>query len=47
MNKDDDFLASGERKQTLNDSFYIYGLPMVSGEPDNVTKARSVCSDLE
>ncbi|XP_029039421.1 murinoglobulin-1-like [Osmia bicornis bicornis] len=47
INKDNDFLASGDHKQTLNDSFYIYGLPPISGVPCTVAEARSTCSNEE
>ncbi|XP_076621496.1 alpha-2-macroglobulin-P isoform X2 [Colletes latitarsis] len=45
VNKDNDFLASGDHKQTLNNSFSVYGLPSVSGVPHEVTEARSACSN--
>ncbi|XP_076671615.1 pregnancy zone protein isoform X2 [Andrena cerasifolii] len=47
LNKDDDFLASGDHKQMLNESFYIYGLPSISGEPFKVTDARPLCSNQQ
>ncbi|XP_050576186.1 alpha-1-macroglobulin-like [Bombus affinis] len=47
INKDNDFLASGDQKQTLNDSFHIYGLPMVSGMPCKLAEARAFCFNEE
>lgn len=43
INKDNDFLTSGNQKQTLNDSFYIYGLPLVSGVPCKLAEIRASC----
>ncbi|KAK1121212.1 hypothetical protein K0M31_010519 [Melipona bicolor] len=47
INKDNDFLASGDQKQILNDSFHIYGLPMVSGVPCKLAEARASCFNEE
>ncbi|KZC12116.1 Murinoglobulin-1, partial [Dufourea novaeangliae] len=48
VNKDNDFLASGDHKQTLNNSFNIYGLPIVTGVPPEITEARRLsCSYQE
>ncbi|XP_017795621.1 PREDICTED: murinoglobulin-1-like [Habropoda laboriosa] len=47
INKDNDFLASGDHEQTLNDSFYIYGLPLVSGMPCKLAEVRATCFNEE
>lgn len=47
INKDDDFLKSGDQRQTLNDSFYIYGLPLVNGIPCKLGKVRATCINAE
>ncbi|CAK9797027.1 Mug1 [Anthophora quadrimaculata] len=43
INKDNDILASGDHKQILNDSFHIYGLPMVSGMSCKLAEIRATC----
>ncbi|OAD58540.1 Alpha-2-macroglobulin-like protein 1, partial [Eufriesea mexicana] len=47
INKDDDFLTSEDQRQTLNDSFYIYGLPMVNGIPCKLGKVRATCMNAD
>ncbi|XP_017887917.1 pregnancy zone protein-like isoform X2 [Ceratina calcarata] len=47
MNKNNDFLSSGDHKQTLDDSFHIYGLPLVSGMPCKLAEARTSCFNEE
>ncbi|CAL7935225.1 unnamed protein product [Xylocopa violacea] len=47
INKDNDFLASGDQKQMLNDSFHVYGLPSVSGIPCKLAEARASCFNEE
>ncbi|XP_076171368.1 murinoglobulin-1 [Ptiloglossa arizonensis] len=45
LNKDNDFLASGDHKQTLNNSFTVYALPLLSGVPREITELRDTCSN--
>nr|XP_031846680.1 murinoglobulin-1-like [Nomia melanderi] len=41
INKDKDILSSDEQKQTLDNSFNVYGLPMVTGVPPEIIMART------
>lgn len=48
LNKKNNFLQFGDHKQTLNNAFTIYGLPIVTGVPPEITEARrSSCSNRE
>ncbi|CAK9803715.1 Mug1 [Anthophora plagiata] len=47
INKDNDILVSDDHKQTLNDSFHIYGLPMVSGMSCKLAEIRATCFNEE
>lgn len=48
LNKKNNFLQFGDHKQTLNNAFNIYGLPIVTGVPPEIIEARrSSCSNRE